>query len=250
MINFPPAADGLFPNTQWTLVARLHADDSDVSARALNELCTQYHFPLYCLIRKRGFAHHDAQDALHDFLAKILRLESFKEMAQQKGRLRSFLSMALMNFLSSRNKNESRRTRTEISVHDESFQLDPELENRYLLEASDANAAPDVLFDRQWCAQLLQRVLTQLEAAYRAKGRVRIYITLQPVLLNGGSLCGHDVSKLAGDLKVSEGALRAKLSRLLQDYRKLLIHEVRQTVSHPEDVEDELAHFMRILSRS
>ncbi len=250
MINSPPPADGHFPNTQWTLVARLHADDSDVSARALNDLCTQYHFPLYCLIRKRGFAHHDAQDALHDFLAKILRLESFKAMAQQNGRLRTFLSLALQNFLNSRHKGENRRAATEISLHDESFQLDPELEKRYLLEASMGNAAPDVLFDRQWCAQLLQRVLTQLEAAYQVKGRMSIYNTLTPVLLNGGSLCGHDVSKLAGDLKISEAALRTKLVRFLQDYRKLLLDEVRETVCRPEDIQDELAHFMRILSRS
>jgi DNA-directed RNA polymerase specialized sigma24 family protein len=242
-------ADGNFPNTQWTLVARLHATDKAVSECALNDLCAQYHFPLYCFIRNRGFTHHDAQDALHDFLNKLLRLDSFKEMAQQKGRLRNFLSVALSHFLINCQRQEKRRSKTEISVHDERFKIDPELEERYLREASEGNDTPDLLFDRQWCEQLLQRVLAQLGAAYQAKNHSSIYITLRPVLLTGGSLRGHNAAQLAQELRVSEDALRTRLARLLQDYRRLLIQEVSQTVSRPEDVDDELAHFIRILSR-
>ena len=70
-------ADGSFPATHWTLIARLRNPDETVARIALDELCAQYHYPLYCYIRHRGLAHHDAQDALQDFFAKLLRLGVF-----------------------------------------------------------------------------------------------------------------------------------------------------------------------------
>ena len=57
------------PTTQWTLVARLNSGDAEHARAALDELCRAYHYPLYCQIRRRGLDHHDAEDALHDFLA-------------------------------------------------------------------------------------------------------------------------------------------------------------------------------------
>lgn len=73
-----PKGESRFPTTEWTLISRLKSEDGATSARALDDLCRQYHYPLYCLIRSRGLAHHDAEDALHDFLAKLLRLESLQ----------------------------------------------------------------------------------------------------------------------------------------------------------------------------
>lgn len=54
-------------------------------------------------------------------------------------------------------------------MNDTRFQLDPKLEQRYEREITSTQLAPDVLFDRQWCALLLQRVLAALEADYAEK---------------------------------------------------------------------------------
>ena len=91
--------DPNFPTTAWTLISRIRSRDEKVAARALDEICAQYHYPLYCYIRRRGLDHHDAQDALHDFLAKLLRLETFENAQEEKGRLRSLLAAALSRFL-------------------------------------------------------------------------------------------------------------------------------------------------------
>jgi hypothetical protein len=45
-VNRP--ADGKFPTTQWTLIARIKSPDEGVARGALDELCAQYHYPLYC----------------------------------------------------------------------------------------------------------------------------------------------------------------------------------------------------------
>lgn len=245
----PRHPNGQFPTTEWTLVARLKDEDAGVSGRALDELCTQYHFPLYCLIRSRGLTHHDAEDALHDFLAKLLRLQAFSEIEKEKGRLRTFLAKSLDRFLITRHHREKKREAREVSVHDTRFQLDPRLEQRYERETSSAGIAPDVLFDRQWCALLLQRVLARLEADYMANGKTELLTALKPVLMAGGSLRGHDTAMLAARLSMAEGALRTALNRLLKDYRKRLEHEVRQTVVSKDDVEAEIADLMCSLAR-
>lgn len=247
MIAMLPKGDGRFPTTEWTLVARLRNDDANVSARALDDLCATYHYPLYCFIRHRGLAHHDAQDALHDFLAKLLRLDAFNDLAEEKGRLRTFLAKSLQRFLINRHRDESRRGADEVSLDDERFPFDPKLEQRYEREMGSTAGTPDVLFDRQWCEQLLQRVLSRLERVYAEKDRLEVFKTLRPVLLAGGSLRGHDAAALASALSITDGALRAALVRMLRDYRRLLVEEVRQTVQSKDDVEAEIAHLMSVV---
>ncbi|MBK8039991.1 MAG: hypothetical protein IPK22_23095 [Verrucomicrobiaceae bacterium] len=247
MANTPPKGDGKFPTTEWTLVQRLKDSDAEVSTRALNELCGQYHYPLYCLIRARGLAHHDAQDALHDFLAKLLRLGSLQGIEQEKGRLRTFLAKALERALITRYHRESRREQHEVPLNDPQLPFDPDLEDRYASEAT-SGLPPDKLFDRKWCEQLLGRVLRQLAEDYTRRGKQPLFEILRPVLLAGGSLRGHDATRLAESLTISEPALRTALVRLLRDYRHLLEHEVRQTVESKEAVEAEIADLMASLS--
>lgn len=91
----PSPAPGHFPTTQWTLVARIKSADPTVAARALDELCAQYHYPLYCYLRRRGCGHHDSQDVLHDFLARLLRQRALERMEEARGRLRGYLSLSL-----------------------------------------------------------------------------------------------------------------------------------------------------------
>lgn len=240
--------DGRFPTTEWTLVARLKHEDAAVSARALNELCAQYHYPLYCLARARGLAHHDAEDALHDFLAKLLRLQSLQGIEQEKGRLRTFLAKALERALISRYHRESRREKRVVLEDDLRLSFDADLADRYASETT-GDLPPDKLFDRTWCEQLLSRVLRQLAEDYTRRGKKPLFDKLRPVLLAGGSLRGHDPAVLASKIQMSEGALRTALVRLLRDYRRLLEHEVRQTVDSKEAVEAEIADLMAALAR-
>ena len=244
-----PKGDGRFPTTVWTLIARLHNPDTAVSTRALDELCAQYHYPLYCLIRSRGITHHDAEDALHDFLAKLLRLEAFDDLAAEKGRLRTFLGKSLDRFLINRHRRERRRGAREVLLEDARFTLDADVERRYAKEPASSKDSPDVVFDRQWCAELLRRVLARLEAACVAKGRPELFTVLRPVLESGGSLRGHDPAALAARLSMTENALRSALVRLLRDFRALLEQEVRETVARREDVKAEIARLMEVMSR-
>jgi RNA polymerase sigma-70 factor (ECF subfamily) len=230
--------DGRFPTTHWTLIARLRSEDAAESRRALDDLVGQYHFPLYCVIRRRGLAHHDAEDALHDFLAKLLRLEAFAEADEAKGRLRAFLCAALTRFLANWHRDQADRRREvslDVPLHGE------EDERRYRAESFPDHETPERLFDRQWARELLARVLRQLETQYAERGKSAIFAALAPVLQRGGSLREEDAPALAAQLGVNASMLRTRLHRFLKDYRELLEAEVFQTVTTREEVEAEIA---------
>ena len=241
----PSAKDGRFPTTHWTLIRRLKSDDADIARRALDDLCGQYHYPLYCYIRRRGLAHHDAQDALHDFLSKLLRLGSFAKADQQKGHLRAFLSTALNRFLINWHEGHARQ-RQELSTDAEQFTAVDE--DRYLREKFDAQDTPDRVFERKWAQELMRRVFQQLGEDYAARGKSALFQALQPVILRGGSLRGEDPGALAASLEMQETALRMALSRLLRHYRTALEKEVRQTVDGEDEVAGELAYLRRLFS--
>lgn len=244
----PPApADGQFPTTEWTLVSRLRSREEAISHRALNELCTQYHYPLYCYIRRRGLEHHDAQDALHDFLAKLLRNESLRGLHDEDGRLRGFLCRALQRFLHNWFRDHARE-RVEISL--EAEQELAAAEGRFLKERFTEADSPERVFERKWTRALLRHVMQRLADACAADGKTALFTTLRPAIEAGGTLRGGDGPRLAVELGMSDGALRVALTRLMEHYRALLLQEVRQTVERDEDVEAEIAHLMSVFQRN
>lgn len=240
MISVP--TDGQFPKTRWTLVRRLNDPDEELSKPALEEICRQYYYPLYCYIRRRGLGHHDAQDALQEFFVKLLRLRTFGEADLTKGRLRSFLATALQKFLINWHRDRE-HLRREISTDALPPSADPE--ERYRRESFTDNDTPERIFDRRWSCELLQHVMGRLGDAYVARGRGAVFEAMRPALLAGGTLRGGDVPALASSLGITENALHATLSRLLREYRSILEKEVLQTVGSRDEVQAEIADLIQ-----
>jgi len=235
------------PTTQWTLIERLHHGDPQQSRAALDELCRSYHYPLYCQIRRRGLDHHDAEDVLHDFLAKLLRHDSFGLASSEKGRLRTYLLTALQRFLITWRRGQDRRNEREVST--DAKAAIATAEGRYEKEASAHHESPDLLYDRQWAQELMSLVMQRLQDRYAAKGKTRLFDTLRPVLLTGGSLSGHDSAQLAAALQLRPGALRTALMRLMLDYQHELRQEVLQTVQDQVLAKSEFQTLMAAFER-
>lgn len=241
----PESDDARFPSTSWTLVARVKSHDAATAAEALSEICTRYRYPLYCYLRRRGLDHHDAEDVLHDFLARFLRQGSFEAADEGKGRLRGYLGTSLARHLNGWFSHRSRRPHLA-----DGFDIDGHaLESNYERESFPENESPDAIFERKWAVALLHNVTAQLAVEYGRRGKDALFIALRPVLLAGGSLRGHDAPALAASLGMTDEALRAALHRMLREFRNLLRAEVRQTVETPQEVDAELDHLRRLFSR-
>ncbi len=232
-----------FPTTRWTLVAQLRSGDGEVARRALDEILAQYRYTLYAYIRRRGFTHHDAEDALHDFLLRMLQAHALENAEAARGRLRGLLGVALGRFLQDWRRNEMRRGIKHERAAADATSGD---EERYAKERFSDHDTPEVVFDRKWGHALLTRVLARLKVQCAERKKSAIFSELQPVLMSGGSLRGHDADAIAARLNLSNGALRVALMRHLRDYRAILEAEVLQTVDRPEDVDDEITHLMSV----
>ena len=239
-------AQGNFPSTDWTLISRLRSRHETVAQAALGELCAAYHYPLYCFIRRRGLAHHDAQDALQDFLAKLLRNESLQGTHQEEGRLRGFLSTALSRFLANWHRDHAKE-RLNVSI--EAEQELARDEERFQKEKLTDEDTPERIFERKWAQEMLRRVLAEMEGDYKRKDKHALYKALRPVVLGGGSLVGEATEAMAKSLNMTTAALRVALSRFLGDYRDRLRREVQQTISNPDEIDEELACLARAFER-
>ena len=214
---------------------------------ALDELCAQYHYPLYCYIRRRGLAHHDAQDVLHDFLAKLLRNDSLTNLYEANGRLRGLMGTSLQRFLANWHRDHAAdRLCDSIEAEREAA----EAEDRFQRELLTDEDSPERIFERKWAHELLLGVQEKLRARFLERDKERLFEALLPGLINGGTLRGEDTPRIAAALGMSEGSLRVAMTRLLDEYRTVLRAEVRQTVERDEDVEPELAHLLSVFQRS
>src|SRR5262245_66666381 len=91
------AAD--FATTQWSLVLRA-GDRANADANAaLAWLCERYWFPLYAYVRRKGRDVHEAQDLTQEFFTRLLEKNALAVAAPERGRFRSFLLVAMNNFL-------------------------------------------------------------------------------------------------------------------------------------------------------
>ena len=234
--------EGQFPKTNWTLVRQLHNPDERLSEQALEEICRQYQYPLYCYIRRRGLEHHDAQDALQEFFGKLIRLRTFGEADVTKGRLRALLATSLQRFLLNWRRDRAHLGR-EVSA-DVQFRA-AYAEERYEKESFVNEDTPERIFDRRWSCELLQRVMKRVAEAYCARGRADVFEALRPALLAGGTLKGGEAPALAARLAINENALHATLYRLLREFRSVLEREVLKTVGSREEMAAEIAHLLQ-----
>jgi RNA polymerase sigma-70 factor (ECF subfamily) len=238
--------DPCFPPTRWTLISRLRSDDEAISRPALAELCSLYQFPLYCYIRRRGFDHHDAEDALQDFFAKLLRLDSLSAADPDKGRLRSYLSTALHRFLIDwRKKDNASRSKAWLPPCERLG----ELRLRYEREVGGSADSPEVILDRRWAHVLMALALAKLRESQVGRGKERVFDAMLPVLVAGGRLARGQSATLAAELGMTEGAVRVALSRLLRDYRDALESVVLETVTTREQIAEEISYLLSLFAR-
>src|SRR2546422_7781192 len=96
----PPPPGAAFPPTRWSVVLDATHRHSPASAAALETLCRAYWYPLYAFVRRCGQSPHDAQDLTQEFFCRLLEKHWLDSADREKGRLRTFLIVALKNFMS------------------------------------------------------------------------------------------------------------------------------------------------------
>jgi len=241
----PPAAGQngaiAFTTTQWSVVLTAQGK-SPAADEALEKLCRTYWWPLYGFVRRQGYPPEEAQDLTQGFFAMLLERRDLDEVRREKGRLRSYLLASLKNFMG-----QAHRRATTIK-RGEGRALVP-LEELLARERADVESAStlsaDRIYERRWALTLLEQVLARLGEEYRSAGSGALFEQLKQLLTDDPSRPSQ--AKIGQELSMTENAVKQAFFRLRQRYRLLLREEIAQTLAAPDDVDDELRHFITIL---
>jgi RNA polymerase sigma factor (sigma-70 family) len=211
--------------------------DSPKSSEALEALCRTYWLPLYAFVRRQGRSPHDAQDLTQEFFARLLGKEFLKSAAQEKGRFRTFLLVALKRFLANEWDRQHAQKRGGSSLI---IPIDPELAESRFVAGPAHELQPDLLFDRQWAVTLLERTMSRLHDEYVATGRAKLFELLRDCLAKDEAALPY--VEIAARLNLTEAAVKMAVQRLRARYREILRAEIADTVATPEEIEEEIRH--------
>jgi DNA-directed RNA polymerase specialized sigma24 family protein len=234
----------IFATTHWSVVLHAGRPSSPEAARALDELCRIYWYPLYAYVRRQGFDVPTAQDLTQDFFAKLLEKNYVGVADRKRGKFRWFLLTAFKCFLA----NEWDRARAQKRGGGaKPLSLDGmTAEERYRHEPADALTA-DQLYDRRWALDLIERARGRLRDEYLAAGKAGRLAHLEPFLAGGQP--APDYVQAALQLGLSEAAVRQEAHRFKRHFGELLREEVARTVAQPDEVAEELRYLIDVVCR-
>jgi RNA polymerase sigma-70 factor (ECF subfamily) len=231
-----------FTTTRWSLVLAAQAGESTQSRRALGELCEAYWFPLYAFVRRQGYSAEDARDLTQGYFARLLEKEDLKDVDPHLGRFRAFLLASLKHFLSNaRDRARAKKRSPEKPL----LELDSRTaEERFSIEPAD-DLTPQDLFERKWAMTVLERTLERLGREWSDGDRARRFEKLRGYLTDEDP--GGSYRETAGELGISEDAVKVAVHRLRRRYGELLREEIAQTVTDPREIDDEIRYLLGVL---
>jgi RNA polymerase sigma-70 factor (ECF subfamily) len=226
--------DVSFHPTQWTLVLRASGVGAEAKA-ALSDLCGAYYTPVVAFLRRDGRGEDEAREMAHAFFAGLLEA-GLRTPDQAQGRFRSYLLGAVKHFLSKQREALGAQKR---GGGVEFVDLDFDGGKMPPLHVDD-----ELAFDREWAFTVISRALTVLETEHERKRE--LFVTLKPWLDGAANI---SQATAAATLGMSETAVKVAIHRLRARFRELIRAEVAATVNNPNELADELAHLIAIVSR-
>jgi RNA polymerase sigma-70 factor (ECF subfamily) len=239
-----PAPSSRFVTTHWSLVQAAGRGNKTEARRALVALCEAYWYPLYAYVRRRGCSHDQAQDLTQEFFARLLEKNYVGAADRLRGKFRSFLLGALQHFLSNEWRKagtKKRGGRQRILSLDFSFGA-----SQYAREVAH-DLTPERLYERRWAFLLVERSLAQVRRDYEQRGQLALFESLKAHL--GGDAEAVPYPQLAASLGISAGSVKVAVHRLRRRCREALREQIAQTVSSPEEIDEELQQLFQIVGR-
>jgi len=237
----PSSRGEWFASTHWSVVLAARESDAPSAAEALERLCRTYWPPLYAFIRREGYAEAEAKDLTQEFFLRLIDREFLQRLRHQQGKFRSFLLTFLKNFLleqRGKSKAQKRGGGKVIVSLDELSQ-----DGSYLHEPVD-HFSPDQVFERRWAQTIFQVALNRLREEYVSSGKGDLY----DVLKDFQPREGVSYAEIGARFGMTEAAIKSAVQRMRARHRELLRREIANTVTRPDEIDEEIRHLREALS--
>jgi DNA-directed RNA polymerase specialized sigma24 family protein len=238
------SASSSFVTTRWTQVLSARGPSCEARA-ALGDLCAAYWVPIFRFVCRSGYNEDEARDHTQAFVAQFLARNGVDAVEPAKGRFRSYLLGAVKHFLSDQKDRAAAVKRGGGQIH---LHIDEHTETSTTVEIPDPSGqVSDTFFDRQWALHIIDRALKQLAQESVSDGKAEYFDAFKPWLVAEASLSLQaDVGQKLG---LSEGATKVAIHRFRKRFRALVKSEIAQTVSSPDQTQEELRYLIEVLSQ-
>lgn len=225
-----------FSTTRWSLVISA-AGEGEAARAALTELCRLYWGAVYTFIRRRGPADHDASlDLTQEFFTRLLERNDLADVAQERGRFRSWLLTSVQNFVANQRDYRNAQKRDERRL----VWIDADDADGWSKHGLVEQFDPEHAYHYSFTCALLQRSLAQLAEIYARKGKQQLFAVTSHLLVHRKG-DAPDYTTPARILGVRPETLEVQVHRMRKDFRALVRAEVAELVELPQQVPAELS---------
>jgi len=232
-----------FPTTSWSLIQRVQKGSPDDAAKAMEEICRQYWYPIYAFARRSGFAPEDAEDMAQTFFQNLVAHDAIRAAQEEKGRLRTFMLAMLKRMISKQIRHDVAEKRGGKNVPLSWDELTAE--EHYALEPATL-VDPDALFDRAWAEQVIDQAAARLRDEFAIGDNLVLFEAIQDYLPYRTQEPAS-YSDIASDLAMKEGAVRQQVSRMRKRYAMLIEEHIAQTVEGEDEQREELQYLVSVM---
>lgn len=244
MAKEPRGPSGGFPSTHWSQILAVECETGGEKRSALDSLLVRYLPALRAHLTYRGIHPEQADDVLHDFVAKkILEKDLISLANPQAGKFRTFLLTALDRFVSNQiRRAKAKKRRPEGNV------VSLEVSQEPSATGTDHTAAFEIAWAREVIAEALRRMKRTCETADRSTlWEVFNQRILLPTLEGNKPLDYRQLIAQYGfssPLQVANTVVTAK-----RMYARMLRAVVSEYAGGEDEVEAELADLRKNLSK-
>jgi RNA polymerase sigma factor (sigma-70 family) len=224
------------PPTSWTLIVQAGGQGAE-ARRCLEQLVGIYWKPVYWYVRGRWRrSNEDAKDLVQEFFAAFVERGMLEGMREQV-RFRAYLRGCLEKFLLQERRDGARQKRgggaPVVSLDPDACDLD--------LPARDE--PPELAFDRAWARTLMDDCVKEVERLYSTTRRETYWRVFERHHLSAEPTTYEETAALLG---LSVPDVQNRLRHARRALRDLVRERVKDTLSDPADLEDELALLRRL----
>ena len=237
-----------FQTTEWAAIRNVGTGGDTSSEAVIDDLVKRYWKPVYCYLRRKGHDNERAKDLTQGFFQEvILDGELIRRADEAKGRFRTFLLSALEQYLARVHRRQTAKKRIPENRLSPLEQIDPAN-----LAEPVGELTAEQSFNYAWVSQLLDRLLTEVEAKCHSQGKTLHWQVfhdrvLQPIMENTPApSLGQVCSKygIADQRKASNMIITVN-----RRFQAALKRHLRRSVASDAEVEDELRELMQVISK-
>jgi RNA polymerase sigma-70 factor (ECF subfamily) len=213
------------------------AGNGDGARDALTALCETYRPPVLAYIRAHVRHGEEAEDLVQEFFALLLERHLAARADPERGRFRAFLLTSLKNFL------VNERERVGALRRGGGIQMLPATAFESI---PGGDTGPEDAFDLEWARTVLREGLRRLEQEAEQAGRLPLFASLRPFLIDAPDDSDYETVAQAHGLRrntvaVAVHRMRARLQELVREV-------LADTAHGRDDIDEELRHMRAVFA--